>query len=416
MSIIFIDGFDAYGATNNVTPSGMARKWTDGSISSFMRVRDGRISGKAVSLDPANFCGVSLPATQTLICGFGFKAAFAIAAESRICEFLDGSNVGINLRRQTSGEWSIYFDTTHLATTSGQVLPVDTWATVELRVKVDNSAGEYELRVNGITLLSATGIDTQPASNAYTNAIRIVGSNILGVQFHFDDFYVLDESGATNNDFLGSFKVQTTFPNGDGAVDCTPSTGTDNYALVDDNPANDDTDYVTGAASDIDLYDHQNLVNVSQVFAVTVNTVCRQTDASPLDVKLLAKSGTTTGEGSAQTIGSTDYVQKSEIFETNPDTTGPWTPSEVDRRHNSVSRSNSAVQQSHKHGLLHHDCPQLASASWGFSCAEPENHKKQGHYHADCGCHESAPPLRRFVALDSREGGRNVGSGGKVHF
>lgn len=328
MALLFIEGFDAYGTTDNVTPVGMARKWSDGSVSSFSRVRAGRLTGKSMSLDPGNGVGFVIAATQTLILGFGFNAKTANLAESSIVEFRDGSTIGINLRRQTTGEWSIYRGTTHLATTSGDALPADTWCYVELRVKVDNSAGEYELRVNGNLLLSATSVDTQGGSNAYTDTIRLVATNVSGVWQWYDDLYLIDETGSTNNTFLGPVKVETIFPSADNTVACTPSTGVNNYAVVDDNAVNDDTDYVTGDATDADLYDYPS-VDSNVIFGLMVNTVCRETDASPLDIVQLAKSGSTTGSSAAETIGSTSYVMRKAIFEENPDTSSAWTNSEV---------------------------------------------------------------------------------------
>jgi len=328
MALVFIEGFDAYGTTVNVAPVGMGRKWSDGAVSSFMRVRTGRLTGYSVSLNPWDEVGFAVPATQTLILGFGFNSKTANLAETRVVEFRDGSTIGINLRRQTTGEWSIYLGTTHLATTSGEALTYDTWCYVELRVKVDNSAGEYELRVNGSVVLSASSTDTQPGSNAFTDTIRLVATNASGVLLYYDDLYLLDETGSTNNTFLGPVKVETIFPSADSAVDCTPSTGSDNYALLDDNAANDDTDYVTGAAADVDLYDYPS-VDSNVIFGLVVNTVCRETDATPLDIVQLAKSGSTTGSSAAETIGSSTYVMRKAIFEENPDTSSAWTNSGV---------------------------------------------------------------------------------------
>jgi len=204
-----------------------------------------------------------------------------------------------------------------LAVTTSLALTVSTWHTYELSVVVGNS-GSYDLHVDGQSVLSASA-DTQPGSSAFVDVVRIgknVNSSMLPM---FDDLVIDDQAGA----FLTDWKINTVFPSADSVVDGTPSTGSDNYAVVDENPANGDTDYVGSTSGDEDRFSFPS-VSGTNVVAVVVTAVTRQTDASPFDITLIANQA-----GAPQAIGSSDYVAKSEVFETNPDTGLAWEISEV---------------------------------------------------------------------------------------
>ncbi len=324
MSLLFLEGFDAYGTTDGVAPVGILRKWTLGTAGGT--VRAGRISGKSLRLGTNGTIGFNLPTgMQTLIAGFAFRVADRNSSESKVLEFFDGATLGVNLRQQTTGEWSVYRGSTHLATSAGNATDLGGWAYVELRVKVDNSIGEYELRVNGLTVLSATGVDTQGGANAWTDRFHLTVSGANASPFDFDDFYLLDETGAANNTFKGSVKVQTLFPTSDVSASNTPSTGVNNFAMVDDNPSDDDSTYVEGGATAADVYGYGEPTNLSVVHGLMTNTVCRETDATPFNIAPKVNTGT----GTPTAIGSSTYVHRGEIFETNPDTGLAWTPAEI---------------------------------------------------------------------------------------
>ncbi len=320
MGLILMEGFDAYGTTNGATATGLDRNWVLNSTNTF-GVSSGRTGGKSLNFFNSNRTMTKIiDATDTLLIGFALRPVDSLVAFTCV-RVMEGSNVGINLRISNEGRFQIWMNNTQLAETTTTVATLGNWSVVELLVVVGNS-GSYELRINGVTELSAS-VDTQPASNAWADGIQFV-SNVGGNGRDIDDLYARDDST-----FLGSWKIQTIFPDGDGAVDCTPSTGSDNFGAVDDNPADGDSTYVTGDAGDVDLYDHASLTNVSQVYALQVNTVCRQTDATPRSVKIIAKSGSTTDASASKLVGSTDYVHRSEIWTDNPDTAAPWTASEI---------------------------------------------------------------------------------------
>jgi hypothetical protein len=129
------------------------------------------------------------------------------------------------------------------------------WSYIEFKVTIAVS-GSYEVRVNGRTFMSATGVQTY---NAGTAAVKFVGINGLpistggglntsGSDVKYDDFYVCDTTGSFCNDFLGDIRVDDAYPNSDGAsTDWTPLGGSTHYTEVDESAIDDDTSYISEA-------------------------------------------------------------------------------------------------------------------------------------------------------------------------
>jgi len=132
-----------------------------------------------------------------------------------------------------------------------------------------------------------------------------------------------------NNDFLGNRKVVAFYPNGDvsGFTDFTCSSGGTHYALVDENPVNDDTDYVEdGTTGHKDLWDYPSLSGTgSTVSGIEVNTMAKETDARSMTLNTLIKSGTTEDAGTGELVGAASYRVMRRIAETDPDTGVAWT-------------------------------------------------------------------------------------------
>jgi hypothetical protein len=330
--LLWIEGFEGMGATDSAAPAPagvMSRKYVNVLQSDYQYLMAGRTGGHC--LEMRGWGGFSTPAlttNATVVVGFGFY--FAAIANVRIMSLSDGATEGINLRMETTGELAIYRGTTFLARTTGLGLTNATWYWIELKVYCHDTSGTYEVRVGGVNKLSASGVDTKAGSNAYHNIATIPAPNGT---VRYDDIYILDGSGAANNDFLGNMKVVGVFPNGDvgGYTDFTPSSGTDHYALVDENPTNDNTDYVESSTTGHkDLWDYGAVSGLGAAIAgLQVNTEVRETDASSFSLITLIKSGATESADSAQAIGSTNYKTLRRISETDPATGAAWTVSGV---------------------------------------------------------------------------------------
>lgn len=176
---------------------------------------------------------------------------------------------------------------TILGTTSGALPPPGVHMHVQFHWKIHGSTGVARILFNGVEVLNLTGQNTQSSANAYAtvqrwgDGVALGGSTTLGAII--DDWVFNDTNGSVNNALIGDKRVQWCPALAEGAQnDFTPSTGTDNAALVDDNPANDDTDYIS--SSTVGHIDYVT-INVSPavpagatVAAVGVVTTDKKTD------------------------------------------------------------------------------------------------------------------------------------------
>jgi hypothetical protein len=122
-------------------------------------------------------------------------------------------------------------------------IPVGSWTYVEFKGTID-SAGSYEVRLDGVSVPSLTGTGNT-RNGGVTGQWNQVGvlAPVQAWEGYSDDLYVCDQSGpAPRNTFLGPVKIETMYPQTDAVAvgsntGLTP-TGSDHGAMVDETPAN----------------------------------------------------------------------------------------------------------------------------------------------------------------------------------
>lgn len=327
--LLWIDGFEGYGTTDDAIPEPtgvVRRRYTeleDGSDLSRTKIIAGRQAGHALWLSDDNITTPVLTTDDTLIVGFGFK--ITDIADYGFLWLLNGS-ADFSVRI-IGTELELRRDTTVLATTSGLGLVIDTWYWLELKVKCDNTTGTYELKIDESTVLSASGVDTQDGTLLY-NRVQL-GNSTVNLDVAFDDFFVCDSTGTANNDFLGNCVVSAIFPNNTGnSAQLTPSAGS-NYACVDEVVIDDDTTYIeSNTSTHKDLYAYEDTTAIG-IKGVQINTCCKETDADSFGIKAVTRVSSIDYTDSEQTIGTSDYVDKTQIKEINPATSVAWVASEI---------------------------------------------------------------------------------------
>ncbi|WP_160809574.1 hypothetical protein [Nitrosomonas sp. HPC101] len=212
---------------------------------------------------------------------------------------------------------------------------MDDYNYIEYKTVIHDTTGSFELRLNGVTILSASNIDTKATANASVSSISFGFSNGL---YHsksvwsYDDIYILDTTGATNNDFLGDVRIDAIYPSADGNyAEWTPSTGSDHYALVDDATPNT-TDYVSDSTvgnKDSFVMGNPPAMAGQLIYGVKVKAMANKDDAGARDLKVGVRSGTTDDLSAAQAL-STSWRYYSNIYEVDPATGLAWTPGTVD--------------------------------------------------------------------------------------
>ena len=279
----------------------------------------------------------TLTAEDTWIMGCAFRRF--TAGDTDIIFFLqDAGSTQIDLRVTTANRLAIVRGSSTTLETGTTEIVVGRWYFIELRVVIHNSAGEYEVRLDGLTELSDTGVDTQATGNASADQIGIGEyAAFNGTTSDFDDLYVFDGTdsgvaGAPNNDFIGDVRVQCRLPDGNGNTSNlvgSDGNSTDNYLLVDEASPDDDTTYVESSTpGDKDTYEYQDLSAASgTVYGVQILPLARKTDAGTRSIAAIARLGTTE-------VDSGDFALNSSYeYAVNPRDANPdgdqWTIADV---------------------------------------------------------------------------------------
>ena len=199
-----------------------------------------------------------------------------------------------------------------------------------MKATIADSGGYVEVRINGTTEITYTG-DTRNGGNASSDRITFCGVNNLGIDWWFDDVYMLNGSGSTNNDFLGDVRVAALLPSGAGAsTQWTPLSGA-NYTNVDDATPDDDTTYNSDAtAGDKDTFALPSLPSTAAtVYGVQTLTWDRKDDAGSRTLRHVVRESSTDYESADLTVLDA-YTYHRAVWETNPNSGSAWTDADID--------------------------------------------------------------------------------------
>ena len=242
-----------------------------------------------------------------------------------------GEDGHIEIRRNETS--TTYFDSSDAATTlDGEThfLSYGPEHKIELRMIFRNATGAFEVRVNGeVWARSAANADFDGTIDQVHFRCNDRGS---GIDYQISDLYILDETGAFNNSFLGtSWQVEVLRPDAEAAgIAFTPDTGVDNSAMVDDTPQHDfdsTGNESTGDAQVDRLTTTDTLAGGNVVGAKVINVARHLGTAQNFRAKIF--EGATGADGADVALAESFEIHM-EDFETNPDTSLQWTPTELE--------------------------------------------------------------------------------------
>jgi hypothetical protein len=317
MALLFMDGFDCYGANY---PASI--RWGGTGFSKYTYGTAGRFGGycAAGGVTPTVMQHTLSPALSQVSCGFSINSA---GDTSNGClKFYNGATTICTLFVDSSGNLTFVRGSSIGSNILGQalnVVPVGVWNHIGVEFTRNATTGAVNVYANGVQVISVSGVNTGASD------IDSVGLTITQFQFA-DDYYCV--SGAT---WLGERRIDTLRPSADTAQkDWTPDTGTDNYSRVNETPINGDTSYVTAATvGNKDRYALNDLpINPVTVAAVQALVVARKDDAVTRAIAPVIKSGATEAVGDDFGLAS-GYGAALKIFETDPNTSSAWTTSGV---------------------------------------------------------------------------------------
>lgn len=260
---------------------------------------------------------IGSPSPEWVI-GFGMKLGSGGDPDTDFVKLFNGGldQIGVHFRADRTIE--VRRGSTVLAT-SVIALPPQDWAYIEFKCLVHTSAGSYELRIDGTTELTASGIDTSQSNLNSADVVKFASIS----NHRFDDIYILDTAGGVNADFLGPRIVEGLLPFADGDVtQWGVSTGSDHFALVDD-PAGafDLADYNEDATvGQKDLYVFQALSHITgDINAVTVNCMVGVEGVGSRTYKTVYRNkDDVEGDGPTLTIATPIPLNQLHIFEQDP--------------------------------------------------------------------------------------------------
>ena len=330
MSVIWIDGFESYGFdSGDDLETEMLRRyetaWAQNGLTANYTLTDGRIFGKALTCQNTVTTGevlrFGIGSSNILTIGFAFKHSSL--------EYDDESFTLISFRNGTAHQFGIYLSNSgvldfrlYSTSTVLGVVPLQTgvWYYVEMKILCDNSIGEVQVKINGQDAFHITNVDTQ----YYYSSSDITHVNFYGIiGVSIDDLYV------TTGEFLGPVAIECLEPTADGSTtNWSVSTGTDHYAVIDDQPLS--TDYVysptVGEVDQLTLanlqYIDSSIKVVNPVAAVALSEEGARTFNLGLKLNSVFQSSTE--------VTSTSYIWDDDQFHTqNFDTSTDWTVASV---------------------------------------------------------------------------------------
>lgn len=253
---------------------------------------------------------------------------------TRLFEFRDAANAMLaRLVLQTTGTLSVLTLGGGRYTTAVPVVVAEAYQHLEMMVHFHGTAGWFEVRVNGVTVLSVADINTGSTQCAQVamlfNASSSIGSGLIA---DMDDLFCYDDTGSFNNTFIGDRRVITLFPDADTIeADWSVVGAADGFAAINQAAPDSDTTYISSTTpGEVSEFTLQNLpAGISNISAVVAVGMMRKTEAGVANVQMSAVSGAAETPGADRPV-TERYTYWQDVFETDPASAAPFTPAEVD--------------------------------------------------------------------------------------
>jgi hypothetical protein len=273
---------------------------------------------------------------------FYYPSLPATARTVRIFDFRDASNaVQVSIGLDTTGTISAYRGLvnsgTLLGVSASPVITAETYSHIEAMVFFSQTVGTVEVRVNGVTVLSLTGLDTVSSSLVECSQVAIGGNSAIGagVAVDIDDVFCYDDTGSFNNTFIGDRRVLTLFPDADTIqADWAVVGAANGFDAINQATPDGDTTYISagvpGSPTPTSEFSMENLpAGVSAISGVVLVNMSRKTEAGIANVQMSVISGASELAGTDQPMTEI-YTYRQDVFETDPASAAPFTTSEVD--------------------------------------------------------------------------------------
>lgn len=264
-------------------------------------------------------------------------------------QFRDVNNtVNVTIVINSTGALSVYrgmSNGTLLGTTAGPAYVANAWQHTEVKVFFSSTVGTVEIRVDGITVLTLTGLNNVAGlaeCSQFVLSPQGAGS-FSGIPYAticVRDLFVWDGTGSQNNDFAGSVSVIRLAPTADASFPWAASTGTTGWDILDNNPPVDATYvYAVDPPPAEAVFEFANLpADVTSVRALMTLVRAAKSDGGDGNLQVGLRSGVANDLGADRPI-TTAFTYWYDFSETDPATSLPWTPVAVDAAQLTLDRT-----------------------------------------------------------------------------
>lgn len=311
------------------------KKWQVSSGSPTINATGSPYGGPAIALQQNAYVGWTFGSSyNTLIVGARFTLPVGSNAPTGtpILVFADAAQgTQFDVRLGTGGSVQVTRNGTVLATSSAGVIVIGAAYHLQAKVTINDTTGAYAIRLGGAVisgLPDATNVNTKAQSATGANQVRFNGP-VSAASTLFSDLWVCDDSGATNNDFMGDVRGLALAATGAGdTTGWTPLSGA-NYTNVDETIADGDTTYnYTSTPGTEDLYAMADLAVGYVVKAVQLVVEARKDDAGSRSIAITGRRSGTGYTGTTQSLLDT-FMFLMQALDVDPTDSGAWTSTRV---------------------------------------------------------------------------------------
>lgn len=276
----------------------------------------------------ARFWIVSLPSSPDM--SVGLSSWHDINNFNQVALWV--TTTGAIVARRNSGS---AISGTELGTTAGPVLVAGSYQHVESKcVLGTGTSGSLEVRVDGITVLNLTGIDTVGGALPTCAQISVNKDNSsigTGVQWFMKDLVIWDGSGSLNNNFMGSVSVFSIVPSADNTLTWTPVGAANGFSILDNSPPQDGVQYISAAATGLgpSVFAGTDLPeDVTSVRGLVAVARARKSDGGDGNIQVSLDSGGNIWNGANRPVTPVNTYWY-DVNETDPATGNPWAPASL---------------------------------------------------------------------------------------
>lgn len=341
MALIWADGFEHYGTGPTAIANMKAGSWSDvGSYNTIETtiVRTGSYAIRTgMNVLSASILRRVLPGgpRQTVGTGFGMYMVSSSNGNMGI-QFLNSSGPILTATIEADGSVIFHRGTFQGAviglTDSGLITP-GVFQHIEIAVHFNPVVGWIEMRIEGVTVFRVEEANTGTGGATIIQYGNVSISFYSGVQTIFDDVFAWDDSGDTNNTFIGPARVLTYVVEGDD--DATMSVhGADTPSeAVSEIPQDGDTSYIR--ADEVGKYASFTLPalppEVVAMPGIFVQNMSRIEEAGLGRIRLSLINENEEIEEGEELALTPSYAYRGSVFETNPSTGEMWTKEELEQ-------------------------------------------------------------------------------------